>query len=208
MIKTPKAIKSIFHSCFWGFPLVDEPFLYLTFDDGPTDGPTQFVLDCLKEYNAKASFFVIGKNVEQNLTLFNRIIEEGHSIGNHTFNHLKGIQTKNESYFLDIEKCQELVESNYFRPPYGRMSLTQYHHIIKKYKPVYWDILSEDYNLQKTPQECAENVIGFAKNADIVVFHDSFKAFENLKLALPKTLEHFQSLNFTFKALPNWNIPL
>ena len=201
-VKTPLFVKSIFKDLVWSIN-TDKKVIYLTFDDGPTPVVTNWVLNLLKQYNAKATFFCLGKNVANEPELYHRIIEEGHVVGNHTYNHFNGWKTKNKAYFSNIDKAQKVIQSPFFRPPYGKITNSQIAHLKPNFKLIMWDILSGDFDLSISPEKCAENVLKNAKKGSIVVFHDSIKAENNLKVALPKTLEYFSKLGFSFDVLPD-----
>lgn len=201
-VTIPKTVKALFPNFIWSIDSTKKT-LYLTFDDGPTLGITEWVLDCLKSYNLKATFFCIGKNVELYPEIYNRILEEGHSIGNHTFNHLKGWKTNTEHYVDDVEKASTLIKSNLFRPPYGRLKPKQSKILVKSgFKIIMWSVLSLDWDKNITQKQCYENVIRKSSSGDIIVFHDSVKASKNMKYALPKVLEYFSEKGFEFKRIP------
>jgi peptidoglycan/xylan/chitin deacetylase (PgdA/CDA1 family) len=178
-----------------------EPIIYLTFDDGPIPGLTEWVLDILKEHSIKATFFCVGDNIQKNPRIFKRILSEGHSVGNHTYNHIKGYKTKTVDYLKNVRKCESLTRTRIFRPPYGQLKPKQYSRLIKLgFKVVLWDVISYDY--EKIPKkECFKNVKNNIVPGSIVLFHDNLKAEKNLKYALPKTIEHFLKLNYNFAAL-------
>jgi peptidoglycan/xylan/chitin deacetylase (PgdA/CDA1 family) len=176
--------------------------IYLTFDDGPIPEVTPWVLDTLRRFNAKATFFCVGDNVRKYPDVFDKVIEEGHSVGNHTFNHLSGWATENISYFHNIRHCARMVPSGLFRPPYGKMKPSQVHFLQRHYRIIMWDVLSGDFDKDIKPEGCAQNVIQHAGPGSIVVFHDSLKAELNLRYALPQVLEHFTSLGYSFQSLP------
>lgn len=182
----------------------NEKVIYLTFDDGPIPNVTDFVLKTLKVFNAKATFFCIGDNIIKHPDVFNRLTKDGHAIGNHTFNHLKGWITDNESYIQNALKCQQLTKTNLFRPPYGRIKKSQIK-LLKSHIPklniVMWDTLSGDFDLTLAPEKCYKNVINNARNGSIIVFHDSLKAFDRLKYALPLVLKYFSEKGFQFSSL-------
>jgi peptidoglycan/xylan/chitin deacetylase (PgdA/CDA1 family) len=180
-----------------------EKELYLTFDDGPHETATPFVLDQLKHYNAKASFFCIGKNVKSHPHIYKRILDEGHAVGNHTFNHLNGWKTKNDAYIKDVAEASAYIHSNLFRPPYGRISPFAAKQLRKNlhFNIIMWHILSGDFDKNISPQKCAENVLLFSKPGSIIVFHDSIKGWEKMSYALPRILEKFTQQGFSFKAL-------
>ncbi len=160
------------------------------------------MLDLLKQFDAKGTFFCVGDNVVSHPEIYTRIISEGHSIGNHTQNHLNGWKTNSLTYYKNVLECGNHVKSNLFRPPYGRITPRQLKTLKARYKIVLWNILSGDYNQQLSEEDCLSNVVGQARSGDIVVFHDSLKAAKNLKFALPKTLEHFKNQGFSFLSLP------
>jgi peptidoglycan/xylan/chitin deacetylase (PgdA/CDA1 family) len=202
LVKTPKVLKRTYPKYLWDFTSIEKT-IYLTFDDGPTPEVTSWVLDELKRYDAKATFFCIGKNVEQHPDLFNKILAQGHTIGNHTYSHLNGWETKSFPYLKDVVKCSKVFQSNLFRPPYGKLTRFQAKAILSDYTIVMWDVLSADFDKNCSPEKCLKNVIENAKKGSIVVFHDSLKAEQNLKYALPKVLEHFTKQGFQFKAINN-----
>lgn len=180
--------------------------IYLTFDDGPHETATSFVLNELKKYNAKATFFCIGKNVAEYPDIFQQIINEGHSVGNHTFNHLNGWKTDDEVYVENILKADELIHSSLFRPPYGRMKKSQWSKLRipnseLRTKVIMWSILSGDFDIHLSPEKCLSNVLRSAESGSIIVFHDSTKAFERMSFALPHVLEHFANKGYSFKAI-------
>lgn len=202
-IKTPRLIKLIFNNWIWGFSS-EEKILYLTFDDGPTPEITDWTLKQLKNYNAKATFFCIGKNVVNHPEIYQNIMADNHSIGNHTNNHLNGYKTNTSEYIKNISECEKKFtkKTTMFRPPYGKLKLSQARKLIKKgYKIIMWDILSADYDTKITPEECLENVIKNVDNGSIIVFHDSVKAQEKLKYVLPKILEFYTDKGYQFNAI-------
>ena len=202
-IKTHSIIKKIFSNYVWDIPN-NEKKVYLTFDDGPTREITNWVLNQLKIYNAKATFFCIGRNIENYPDIFLNILNDHHSTGNHTFNHEHGWRTNDKNYIKSIQKnnCNLKSEvyspkSKIFRPPYGKMKLSQSRKIRKlDYKIIMWDILSADFDTSISREKCLENVLSNIKSGSIIVFHDSQKAFKNLEYALPKTLEFLKQNGF------------
>ena len=210
--KTNYLVKKKFPNYLWDIPN-NENKVYLTFDDGPTPEITEWTLDQLKKHNVKATFFCIGKNIEKHPDIFKKVIEEGHAIGNHTFNHLKGWKTATEEYVENVKKCSVLSaqcsdKSNIncqlntehcqlFRPPYGKIKLSQSKALRKLgYKIIMWDVLSEDFNQNISPEECLQNVLKNVESGSIILFHDSVKAFPNLEYTLPKTLEFLKEKGF------------
>jgi len=206
-VKMPWLIKKLYPSLTWEKP-TDKKILYLTFDDGPHPTATTFVLDELKKYNAKATFFCIGKNVVQHTDIYKRILDEGHKAGNHTFNHLNGWKVSNEKYLENIFEAAKHIDSNLFRPPYGRITRFQIKLLQEKsttssasFKIIMWSVLSGDFDPQLSPRKCLEHVLLHSKPGSIIVFHDSTKAWEKMSFALPKVLEHFSKEGFSFAAL-------
>jgi len=200
LASVPNLITKAFPSLIWKIP-EEEKVLYLTFDDGPVPEATPWVLETLKKYNAKATFFCVGDNVRKYPFLYEQIQKDGHSVGNHTFNHLNGWTTKPEEYVKNIEKAAELIDSNLFRPPRGLLKNSHYQLIKSKYKVIMWNVLSIDYEKKLSPKQCSRNVISHAKPGSIIVFHDSIKAWKNMHYALPKVLEHFSNLGYQFRAI-------
>tara|TARA_B100000795_G_scaffold213796_1_gene167471 strand:- start:9222 stop:9836 length:615 start_codon:yes stop_codon:yes gene_type:complete len=200
LYKTPQLLKWYYPNLIWDFTTA-EKCVYLTFDDGPTTEYTLWILEQLESYNAKATFFCIGNNVEKHPKEFEAIIKQKHSVGNHTYNHINGCNNSLLSYLRDIRKCEAIFKSNLFRPPYGRMSNKQSAVLTKEYKVIMWDVLSGDFDTSLSGEKCAEAVIDNTTNGSIIVFHDSIKAADRLKIALPIVLETLTSQGFTFKAI-------
>ena len=200
-VKTPWLLKKIYGGCIWNIN-TEKKIVYLSFDDGPHPVATPFILDELKKYNAKATFFCIGKNVIAEPGTYGKILHDGHRVGNHTHNHLNGWKTKDEDYFKDIQLAARYIDSNLFRPPYGRISHFQLAHLRSSfnYKVVMWDVLSADFDKSVTAEKCAKNVTGHAKPGSIIIFHDSTKAFERLETALPVVLNHFSAKGYVFES--------
>ena len=182
----------------------------LTFDDGPDKVKTPLVLEILDKYNVPATFFCIGKNIEKQPRLFDKLISEGHAIGNHTFNHLKGWDTPTETYLENVEWCNLEIqkfenlnsESKLFRPPYGKIKSSQ-SKILRQlgYKIIMWDVLSADFDQTISPEQCLKNVLEKAESGSIIVFHDSVKAFPNLEYTLPKALAFLEKKGFVFDVI-------
>ena len=219
-IKTPLVAKKIFPNYIWDIS-TNEKVIYLTFDDGPTPEITSWTLNVLKQYNAKATFFCIGNNIEKHPEIFQNVLNDGHAIGNHTQNHIKGWQTKTKDYLKNIEnahsvfrasiskaeknseiKNQQSLIVNLFRPPYGQIKPKQGRKLINLgYKIIMWDVLSYDWDDNVPKETCLNNVIENTTDGSIIVFHDSVKASKNMQYALPKVLEYFSEKGFAFKAL-------
>jgi len=173
--------------------------VYLTFDDGPIPEVTLPILDILKQQKALATFFEVGENVYQHPDIHQRILDEGHMVANHTFNHLSGWKSTSKKYLENIEKANELIQSNYFRPPYGRISPKQLRCVKDAgYEVIYWDILSKDYNKSVSPEECLNNVSSNLQSGSIILMHDSLKAKKNVLTVLPKLLEIIKTKGLEF----------
>jgi len=201
LVHTPNYVQALFPGLVWRMP-GEEPSIYLTFDDGPIPEVTPWVLDTLEDFGAKATFFCVGDNVRKYPEIFQDVLDRGHSIGNHTHNHLSGWKTENITYFHNIRHCARLVHSGLFRPPYGKLKRRQAQFLQRHYAIVMWDVLSGDFDPELSGADVAQNVIQHAGPGSIVVFHDSIKTEEKLRYALPLVLEHFAAQGYVFKALP------
>ncbi|KQR65277.1 polysaccharide deacetylase family protein [Pedobacter sp. Leaf176] len=223
LVKSPLLLKWYYSKLIWNKSRT-EKVIYLTFDDGPIPNVTDFVLKTLKAFNAKATFFCIGDNINKHPDVFERIKNDGHAIGNHTFNHLKGWITEDEPYLQNFLKCQAFTQTNLFRPPYGRIKKSQISKLVSGYRLwveginaqfynprhltpgtqlqiVMWDVLSGDFDVDLSPEKCFQNVIKHTENGSIIVFHDSLKAFDRLQYALPKVLDHFSKQGYQFSSI-------
>lgn len=211
--KTPRLLKGLYPNFTWDIPN-DQNAVYLTFDDGPTPEITEWTLNLLSSYNAKATFFCVGENIEKYPDIFKAILSHGHVIGNHTYNHPGGWKTKTATYVEQVIKTQKLIEEHgsdftdksktpkLFRPPYGKISRKQGRQLIGLgYKIIMWDVLAFDWKDSISKEKSAKNVISNAQSGSIIVFHDSFKAAERMQYALPKTLEFFSKKGFVFKSI-------
>ena len=203
-IRTPWVVRKIFSSYIWNLP-AKEPVVYITFDDGPHPEITPWVLEQLKKYGVKASFFCIGNNVRQFPEVYRQIIDEGHATGNHTYHHLNGWKTPDRAYLNDIAAAAELIPTNLFRPPYGRIKGRQARQLPgllkKQVKIIMWDVLSADFDRNFSPEECYRNVVDHVRPGSIIVFHDSEKAWPNLVHALPRTLEFLRGNGYICKKI-------
>lgn len=213
LVKTPWWLRAIYPSLVWKLPAT-EKVIYLSFDDGPHETATPFALDMLKSYDAKASFFCIGKNVRKYPEIYQRILNEGHAVGNHTEHHANGWKHTDAVYFSEIHQASEVIASNLFRPPYGRIRRSQIRNMPElppypfsprgmngKYAIIMWDVLSGDFDQKLRPEACCSNVIRHTGPGSIVVFHDSTKAWERMSYALPRVLEYFTEKGYRFEAI-------
>ena len=225
--KLPLLIKRLFPKYTWNIP-AEEQVIYLTFDDGPTPKITPWTLDVLEQYQAKATFFCIGNNVEKHPDIFIKTVESGHAIGNHSYSHPKGWKSSTEDYLKNVKQAQDIIDfqlqqpahiekvassksttkyrqseiNKLFRPPYGQITKTQGRELIALgYKIIMWSVLAIDWSEKTSKEKALRNVIKNAKNGSIVVFHDSEKASENMQYALPRVLEYFSKKGYRFKAL-------
>ncbi|MCQ2117574.1 MAG: polysaccharide deacetylase family protein [Bacteroidales bacterium] len=187
-IKPIGLIKRLYPSFIWNFP-EEKDGIFLTFDDGPRPEVTPWVLDLLDKYNAKATFFCIGKNVELFPELYQEIIDRGHAVGNHSYSHVKGWGMPTGDYIRDIDIAADTIHSNLFRPPYARIGINQARMLAERYKIIMWNILSRDYNSSISGERCARNVIPHMQPGDIIVFHNSIKSANNMFYALPLVME-------------------
>lgn len=185
----------------WSIPS-KEKTIFLTFDDGPLPETTPEILTILKKYNAKATFFHVGRNVKQHPHIYRQVLGEGHVTGNHSFDHLNGWKTNTNNYVGNVKKCEEYFHTNLFRPPFGRIKFQQIKNLQKDYKIILWSVLSYDFHHAVTKEQCLENVKKNTKSGSIVVFHDSLKAREKVLYALPKLLEYYSKMGYQFAAIP------
>ena len=197
-VKTPKFIQKLFPSITWRKENAQNN-IWLTFDDGPHQESTPFILNVLKEEQVKATFFLVGEQMEKHPELFNQIISEGHIVANHSYAHKNGWLSNNSTYFNDIEKCQKLIpENKLFRPPYGKISPLQISHLKKNYKIILWDVLSWDFSLYNTPKKVKESVLKNTVSGSIIVFHNNKKSFKNLQPILNETIQELKQKGFSF----------
>ena len=199
-VTTPKILRLFYPSFLWEMPK-GEKKIYLTFDDGPHPTITPQVLEILKKFNAKATFFCIGNNVNKYKETFELIEKEGHAVGNHTFNHEKGWKTKTLDYINSVKEASTLIQSPLFRPPHGRIKSSQIKVLKKEFRIVAWTVISYDWDKSLSPEDCFNNVIKNADDGSIIVFHDSEKAVNNMIPALTKVLEYYTERGFTFDKL-------
>ncbi len=203
-IRLPQFLTRCFPGALWRVP-VSANQVFLTFDDGPVPEVTPWVLDLLKKEGIKACFFCVGENVERYPDIYKRILDEGHQVGNHTFNHLQGLKTPNAGYFRNIEKAAQFISSDFFRPPHGWMRRSQFEYLNRNYQVVMWDIISGDYKQELTPDAVVRNVLDFVRPGSIITFHDSHKSKKNLYQALPVIIQKLKEKSYQFGELPRAN---
>lgn len=201
MVRLPSFLRWIYPNAIWNLPS-ERKVVYLTFDDGPTPVVTEKILTLLEDYQAKATFFCIGKNIEQHPELFKLVKVKGHHIGSHTYSHKNGWESNSTDYLTDYQKGRELASSNLFRPPYGRILLNPLQTIQKQDKVIMWDILSKDYDASLTPETVLNNVLRNIKPGAIIVFHDSEKAKKNVIAVLPQLLQYLKQHGYSMEAIP------
>ena len=200
--KKPWILKQIYGKCIWEMD-EKQKVLYLTFDDGPHPTETGFILDLLKQYNALATFFCLGENIEAYPDIFHKVVAEGHGVGNHTYSHLDGWRTPNEKYFTDIKKADALIHSKLFRPPYGHITRFEVKRLREEfqYNTIMWSIMAGDFDKKTSGEQCLKNVTQNAKEGSIIVFHDNDSASANMRYALPHILERFSKEGFRFEKI-------
>ena len=228
LVTTPKILRMLYPSFLWEMPK-GEKKLYITFDDGPHPTITPQVLEILKKFNAKATFFCIGNNVNKYKETFELVKKEGHAVGSHTYNHERGWKTKTQDYVNSVIEANALIQSPLFRPPHGRIKFSQIRRLYKKFrisesqnlrkdksellkfessrilnfKIVAWTVISYDWDKSLSPEDCFNHVIKNAGDGSIIVFHDSEKAVNNMIPALTKVLEYYSEKGFTFCSIRN-----
>lgn len=199
MFKSPKILKWIYPNRVWGIS-VSSPTVFLTLDDGPDPEITPWLLDFLKEQNVSATFFCVGSNCVKYPALYQRILSEGHAVGNHTMNHENGFKTNNEDYLNSIKQASSVIQSNLFRPPYGRMKQKLEKEICSDYKIIMWSWLSYDYD-RNVPLSTIFQKAESIKSGDILVFHDNKKTKDRLKELLPPIIEQLKTRGFQFELI-------
>lgn len=200
-VRLPGFFTGLFREAVWRMD-TKEQTVFLTFDDGPVPGITPWVLDLLRKENVKATFFCVGENVQKHPDVYRRILAEGHSVGNHTFNHVQGFRKTNEEYYGNIEKAAGLIDSDLFRPPHGRIKASQYYHLKRRFRIIMWDVVSCDYDARLTPEDVFRNIRHFVRPGSVITFHDSVKAERNLKEVLPQAIGWMKEHGYRFETIP------
>ncbi len=199
-IKTPQILKRLYPSQVWSLP-AQQKSIYLTFDDGPTPGVTEWTLETLAKHQAKATFFLVGDNVQRYPGIVKSITDSGHHVGNHTQNHINGWNTETKDYLRNTLKCAEVLNTPLFRPPYGRITRAQARVMQKRFKIIMWDVLSGDFDKTISKERVLRNVLDNTGSGSIIVFHDSLKAESRMKYALPRVLDYFGEKGYSFDAI-------
>lgn len=197
----PLLYRALYKGAIWKKEIEGEKVVYLTFDDGPIPDITPWVLDLLDQYNIKATFFCVGDNVRKYPDIYQMVLDRGHHVGNHTFNHLQGLKTKTKNYLENVELATKYIKSDLFRPPHGHIRLPQFYMLRSQYKVVMWDVVTRDYSKVQTPEKVLQNVKKYTRNGSVIVFHDSIKAEKNMKYALPRAIEWLKEQGYSFKLL-------
>ncbi len=196
--RVPLAYRMFFPGARWRIPAINGKSVYFTFDDGPDPKITPWVLDVLDEFGVKGTFFCVGDNVRKYPEIFQDILDRGHQVGNHTYHHLRARFTKNTNYLENVYQAHELINSRYFRPPYGSLSFRQNKEVSNSFEIIMWDVLTRDYNNRLSGEDVLNNIKNYVRNGSIVVFHDSVKSEKNLCYALPRAIEWLLENNYHF----------
>lgn len=201
----PRLYRRLFPGTIWRIPSLpgeEQPSVYLTFDDGPIPEVTPWVLDLLASRGVQATFFCVGENVWRFRSIFDRILDEGHAVGNHTYHHLQGIPTSTRGYLRDTLQADALIQSPLFRPPHGHLGWKQLSALRDHFQVVMWDVVTRDYSKWMSPEEVLETVKEYTRDGSIIVFHDSLKSQDNLRYALPRAIDYLLDEGYQFKTLP------
>lgn len=196
--QVPEIFRYLYPKALWRMN-PKEKAVYLTFDDGPIPVVTPWVVDLLGEYGIKATFFMVGDNVHKFPQEYKYVVENGHRVGNHTFNHVKGLFTSTDKYIENVDQADAFIHSNLFRPPHGLLNHKQYNELSKRYRFVMWDLVTRDYSLHMYGEDVLANVKKFVRNGSIITFHDSLRAERNLRYALPRAIEWLLEQGYSFK---------
>jgi len=200
-IRLPGFFTALFKDAVWKFDESGQ-VVYLTFDDGPIPGITPWLLELLEKEDVKATFFCVGENVMRYPEIYQQILDGGHSVGNHTFNHWQGFKNDDQDFFENIEKAGLYIDSDLFRPPHGWMKTSQYNYLKKKFRIIMWDLISCDYDHRINHEKVLQNVVDFVRPGSILTFHDSKKAKKNLMNALPLSIKWMKEQGYSFEAIP------
>lgn len=198
--QVPTVFRKLFPKTVWRLPK-KEKTVFLTFDDGPIPEETPFVLDILRQHNIKATFFCVGENVKKHPDIFQMVLNDGHVVGNHTYNHLAGFTNFSKHYIDNVGKADEFIHSHLFRPPHGTFRIGEFLYLRRHYTIVFWDVVTRDYNNKLSGDEVLNIVKRYARNGSIIVFHDSLKASKNMRYALPRAIEYLKSEGYHFDVL-------
>jgi peptidoglycan/xylan/chitin deacetylase (PgdA/CDA1 family) len=200
-VRLPGFITSLYSGAVWRFD-ESERVVYLTFDDGPIPEITPWVLDLLRKEEIRATFFCVGENVMNYPEIYQQILADGHSVGNHTFSHWQGLKQENTDFFSNIEKAAGYINSDLFRPPHGWLKTSQYRFLKKKFRLIMWDLVSCDYDVRITPEKVFRNITDFVRPGSVITFHDSVKAMHNLTETLPPAIRWMKEQGYRFEAIP------
>ncbi|MCQ2210306.1 MAG: polysaccharide deacetylase family protein [Paludibacteraceae bacterium] len=203
--QVPTVFRKLFPKTVWRLQK-PEKTVYLTFDDGPIPEETPFVLDLLRQHNIKATFFCVGENVKKHPEIFQMVLNEGHKVGNHTYNHLAGLTNFSKKYIENVGKADEYIHSKLFRPPHGTFRYEQFVFLRRNYTIVFWDVVTRDYNCKLSGDDVLNIVKKYTRNGSIIVFHDSLKASKNMRYALPRAIEYLKSEGYKFDVLSDETI--
>ena len=203
-VKVPNWVQKLIPSALWHFPR-HEKVLYLSFDDGPSPELTSWILETLDQWQAKATFFCVGENIDKYPHLYREITLRGHTIGNHSYNHLNGWTTSNKQYFQNVARNAEQTGARLYRPPYGKLKPSQINYLKKHYQLVYWDVLSGDFDVELSPDDCLQNILRHSRGGSIVVLHDNSKSAKTVNYVLPRLLEYYIERGWELRKIdPNY----
>lgn len=200
-VRLPGFFTSMYQDAVWRYS-VTEKVVYLTFDDGPIPEVTPWVLDLLKKEDIRATFFCVGENVMRYPEVYRQILADGHSVGNHTYNHWQGLKKSNQEYLANVEKAGEFIDSDLFRPPHGLLKMSQYKQLKEKYQIIMWDLVSCDYDSRILPEQVFRNVRSYVRPGSVITFHDSIKAMNNLMKTLPLSIDWLKKEGYRFELIP------
>lgn len=201
LCRVPLLYRALFPGARWRIPAIEGKCIYLTFDDGPIPEATPWILDCLDEFDVKATFFCVADNVRKYPDIFADIRARGHQVGNHTYHHLKGLTTSTRRYMQDVYDAHGLIKSRFFRPPYGHIRFSQVRELSHSFEIIMWDLVTRDYNRELSPEDIQSVVMRYVRNGSIIVFHDSIKSIDNLRVALPRCIEWLKAEGYSFKRI-------